>query len=304
MQRPPLFEANGFIYWKNRFETYVKSKDIDLWQIIVDGDYKPIFRNINTGRDETLPYERLNDDNKKMLSKNNEAKMYEQFSIFDDETIDCAFARFNTIIASLKALDESFSSRNHVRKFLRALPPKCRPKVTVIEESKDLLTLLLDGLIDNLKVYEAVLKKNSEASKNKKEKYKSLALKAKKVSTDEEASSSNSKDEEYDMALRNFKKFFRRSGKFVRQPRDDKKAFRKVKEDKRGKVDRKCFKCGDPNHFRSNCPKHSDNDQKAFIKWLGAIVMRTKTSKNTRYVSLHMTQMRYISTSFIIVVLL
>ena len=38
MQRPPLFKANGFIYWKNRFETYVKSKDINLWFIIVDGD--------------------------------------------------------------------------------------------------------------------------------------------------------------------------------------------------------------------------------------------------------------------------
>ncbi|GJV88013.1 hypothetical protein Tco_1531951 [Tanacetum coccineum] len=75
MQRPPLFEANGFIYWKNRFETYVKSKDIDLWHIIVDGDYKPTFRNTSTGRDETLPHERLIDDNKKMLSKTNEAKM-------------------------------------------------------------------------------------------------------------------------------------------------------------------------------------------------------------------------------------
>ncbi|GKC85589.1 hypothetical protein Tco_1141306 [Tanacetum coccineum] len=51
---------------------------------------------------------------------------YEEFTIFDDETIDCAFARFNTIITSLKALDESFSSRDHVRKFLRALPTKWR----------------------------------------------------------------------------------------------------------------------------------------------------------------------------------
>ena len=34
MQRPPLFESDGFLYWKNRFETYVKSKDIDLWQVI------------------------------------------------------------------------------------------------------------------------------------------------------------------------------------------------------------------------------------------------------------------------------
>ncbi|GKE70635.1 hypothetical protein Tco_1528707, partial [Tanacetum coccineum] len=127
-------------------------------------------------------------------------QQYEQFSISDEETIDCAFARFNIIITSLKALDESLSSRNHVRKFLRALPPKWRPKVTTIEETKDLSTLLLDELIGNLKVYKVVLEKDSETSKNKKEKYKSLALKAKKVSSDEEASSSDSEDEKYAMA--------------------------------------------------------------------------------------------------------
>nr|GEX28925.1 zf-CCHC domain-containing protein/DUF4219 domain-containing protein/UBN2 domain-containing protein [Tanacetum cinerariifolium] len=32
MQRPPLLEPNGFSFWKARFETYVKSKDTDLWQ--------------------------------------------------------------------------------------------------------------------------------------------------------------------------------------------------------------------------------------------------------------------------------
>ncbi|GKD20807.1 hypothetical protein Tco_1222510, partial [Tanacetum coccineum] len=129
---------------------------------------------------------------------------------------------FNTIITSLKALDESFSSRNHVRKFLRALITKWRPKVTAKEESKDLSTLPLDELIGNLRVYEVVLEKDSEASKIKKEKYKSLALKARKVSSDEEESCSGS-EEEYSMAIRDFKKFFRRRGKFVRQPYDDKK---------------------------------------------------------------------------------
>ncbi|GJV14844.1 zf-CCHC domain-containing protein [Tanacetum coccineum] len=189
---------------------------------------------------------------------------YEEFMISDDETIDCAFARFNTIITSLKELDESFSSRNHVRKFLWALPTKWRPKVTAIEESKDLSTLPLDKLIRNLKVYEVVLEKDSEASKVKKKKYKSLALKARKVSSDEEESCSGS-DEEYAMAIRDFKKFFRRRGKFVHQPHDDKKSFRKVKEEKKGKEDRRCFKCGDSNHFISDCPKHSFNDQKAFV---------------------------------------
>ncbi|GJW40834.1 hypothetical protein Tco_0066679 [Tanacetum coccineum] len=189
---------------------------------------------------------------------------YEEFMFSDDETIDYAFARFNTIIKSLKSLDESFSSRNHVRKFLRALPTKWHPKVTTIEESKDLSTFPLDELIGNLKVYEVVLEKDSEASKVKKEKYKSLALKARKVSSDEEESCSGS-DEEYAMAVKDFKIFFWRRRKFVRQPRDDKKSFRKVKEEKNGKEDRRCFKCGEPNHFISDFPKHFFNDQKAFV---------------------------------------
>ncbi|GKE41757.1 hypothetical protein Tco_1469041, partial [Tanacetum coccineum] len=65
-----------------------------------------------------------------------------------------AFAGFNTIITSLKALDEGFSSKNYVRKFLRALHPKWRAKFTTIEESKDLTSLSLEELIGNLKVYE------------------------------------------------------------------------------------------------------------------------------------------------------
>nr|GFC59797.1 UBN2 domain-containing protein [Tanacetum cinerariifolium] len=114
---------------------------------------------------------------------------------------------FNTIITSLKAFDESFSRRNHVRKFLSALHTKWHPKVTAIEESKDFSTLPLDELIGNLKFYEVVLEKDSEASKIKKEKYKSLALKARKISSDEEESCSGS-DEEYAMAVRDYKKFF------------------------------------------------------------------------------------------------
>ncbi|GJW14466.1 retrovirus-related pol polyprotein from transposon TNT 1-94 [Tanacetum coccineum] len=54
-------------------------------------------------------------------------QQYEQFVISEDESIDSAFARFNTIITSLKALDEGYSSKNYVRKFLRALHPKWRP---------------------------------------------------------------------------------------------------------------------------------------------------------------------------------
>ncbi|GKB85982.1 hypothetical protein Tco_0958254 [Tanacetum coccineum] len=77
-------------------------------------------------------------------------QQYEQFTILEEESIDSGFARFNTIITSLKALDEGFSRKNYVRKFLRALHPKWRAKVTTIEELKDLSSLALDELIGNL----------------------------------------------------------------------------------------------------------------------------------------------------------
>ncbi|GJT62565.1 zf-CCHC domain-containing protein [Tanacetum coccineum] len=192
-------------------------------------------------------------------------QQYEQFVISEDETIDSAFARFNTIITSLKALDEGYSSKNYVRKFLRALHPKWRVKVTSIEESKDLTSLSLDELIGNLKVYEMIIKKDFEIVKAKGER-KSLALKAKKESSDEECSTFGSEDEEYAMAVRDFKKFFKRRGRFVRQPRNDKKTFQRSRDDKNGKNDRKCFRCGDPNHLIGECPKPpKDKNQRAFV---------------------------------------
>ncbi|GJS14272.1 zf-CCHC domain-containing protein [Tanacetum coccineum] len=193
-------------------------------------------------------------------------QQYEQFTILEEESIDIGFARFNTIITSLKALDEGFSSKNFVRKFLRALYPKWRAKVTEIEESKYLSSLALDELIGNLKVHEVVMKKDSEIYRGKKERIKSITLKAKKESSDDETSTSKSDDEEYVMTVRNFKKFFRRKGKFVRQPREENKSFRQ-RDEKKGKSDRKCFRCDDPNHLIRDCLKPSHKkDQKAFIR--------------------------------------
>ncbi|GKE49890.1 zf-CCHC domain-containing protein [Tanacetum coccineum] len=110
-----------------------------------------------------------------------------------------------------------------------------------------------------------IIKKDSEIVKAKVER-KSLALKAKKESSDEECSTSGSEDEEYAMAVRNFKKFFKRRGRFVRQPRNDKKTFQRSHDDKNGKSDRKCFRYGDPNHLIGECPKPPrDKNQRAFV---------------------------------------
>ncbi|GJR34030.1 retrovirus-related pol polyprotein from transposon TNT 1-94 [Tanacetum coccineum] len=105
------------------------------------------------------------------------------------------------------------------------------------EESKDLASLSLDELIENLKVYEMIIKKDSEIVKEK-VKRKSLALKAKKESSDEECSTSGSENEEYVMAVRDFKKFFKRRGRLVRQPQNDKKTFQRIRDDKNDKNQR------------------------------------------------------------------
>nr|GEY39371.1 retrovirus-related Pol polyprotein from transposon TNT 1-94 [Tanacetum cinerariifolium] len=161
-------------------------------------------------------------------------------------------SRLDFVITSLKALVEGYSSKNYVRKFLRALYPKWRAKVTAIKESKDLTSLSLDELIGNLKVHKMNL---------------SETLKAKKESSDEECLTFGSEDEEYAMAVRDFKKFFKRRGRFVRQPQNDKKTFQRSIGDKNGKSDRKCFRCGDPNHLIGECPKPPrDKNQRAFLE--------------------------------------
>nr|GEV31135.1 zf-CCHC domain-containing protein/UBN2 domain-containing protein [Tanacetum cinerariifolium] len=193
-------------------------------------------------------------------------QQYEQFMIPEEESIDNAFAKFNTIITSLKALDEGFSSKNCVKKFLRALHQKWRAKVTAIKESKNLTTLSLDELIGNLKVYEEVTKKDFETVKSKREQSRSIVLKAKKESSDDDSSTSDSEDEEYAMSVRDFKKFFKRRGQFVRQTHEERKSFQRNKDDKNGKGERKYFKCEDPNHLIEECPKLSRyQNQKMFV---------------------------------------
>nr|GEX31119.1 copia protein [Tanacetum cinerariifolium] len=128
------------------------------------------------------------------------------------------------------------------------------------------MSLSLDELIRNLKVYEIIIKKDSEIVKAKVER-KSLALKAKKESSDEECLTSGSEDEKYAMAVRDFKKFFKKRVRFIRQPQNDKKTFQRSHDDKNGKSDRKCFRCGNPNHLTGECPNPpKDKNQRAFFR--------------------------------------
>ncbi|GKD43485.1 hypothetical protein Tco_1268130 [Tanacetum coccineum] len=222
-------------------------------------------------------------------------QQYEQFVISEDESIDSAFARFNTIITSLKALDEGYSSKNYVRKFFRALHPKWRAKVTAIEDSKDLTSLSLDEFIGNLKVHEMIIKKYSEIVKAKGER-KSLDLKDKKESSDEECSTFRSEDEEYAMAFRDFKKFFKRRGRFVRQPRTTKRRSKEAETTRTAKVIGSVLDAviqiilleNVKNHRKTRTKEHSS-------KVLGVIAVKKMMKRiKTKHVLWLKHQMRYV----------
>nr|GEX49016.1 zf-CCHC domain-containing protein/DUF4219 domain-containing protein/UBN2 domain-containing protein [Tanacetum cinerariifolium] len=225
------------------------------------------------------------------------------------ESIDNGLARFNTFITSLKALDEvldelidnlkvhevvmekDFEIYRAKKERVKSIALKAKKESSDDEtltsrsddeeydmairnfkkffrrkESNDLTSLSLDELIGNLKVYKVIIKKDSEMVKGKREQNRSLALKAKKESNDEDSLTSNSEDEEYAMAVRDFKFFFKRRGRFVRQSHDERKSSQRNKEDKNGKSKRKYFKCGDLNHLIGECPKLSRNyNQRAFV---------------------------------------
>ncbi|GJS38220.1 hypothetical protein Tco_0563263 [Tanacetum coccineum] len=179
--------------------------------------------------------------------------------IIADEDITLIPKLIIKLLKILKLLDPDDSSKNHVRKFLRALPLKWRDKVTAIKEAKELATLPLDELIGNLNVYEMVLDNDGVASKTTKEKVKSLDLKAKvpREQTSDDSDSQGESDEDIDeeeveafnLLARNFRKFFHKDNRFGHDNHFGNRANR--------------FGKGYEGHFASECRKPKEN--KAFM---------------------------------------
>ncbi|GAV92372.1 UBN2 domain-containing protein, partial [Cephalotus follicularis] len=124
---------------------------------------------------------------------------YEWFIMHDNESISDMFTRFTTIINSLKNLGKSYPNQELVRKILRCLPKSWTPKVTAIEEAKDLSILPLEQLLGSLMTHETTMKNHENVEVKK----KSIAFKASKEDSES--------DEDGDVALitSQFKRFLK-----------------------------------------------------------------------------------------------
>lgn len=66
-----------------------------------------------------------------------------------DKDIKTMFSRFQTLVFGLRVLNKSYTTYDHVKRILRSLPVIYRPKVTTIQDAKDLNILSLEKLISN-----------------------------------------------------------------------------------------------------------------------------------------------------------
>ncbi|GJV96239.1 hypothetical protein Tco_1547816 [Tanacetum coccineum] len=166
----------------------MKSKYLDLWHVITDGDCPPIQNNPETKKDEVVPFHRQNDDLKKKLAKNNEAKVviYNALPRKEYERIFmCQTAKeiWDTLLITHQGNNQVKANK------IDLLVQQCEQFMIPEEESIDNAFVKFNTIINSLKALDEV--------KGKKEQSRSLALKVKNEVSDEDSSSSDSEDEEY-----------------------------------------------------------------------------------------------------------
>ncbi|KAK9733293.1 hypothetical protein RND81_04G057900 [Saponaria officinalis] len=170
---------------------YIKGTDFECWRIIVKGLIE--ISNVDAMGDVTVKKEDDYDEedfkkaqkNFKVMSMLQRGISKEEFNRFsscistkeiwdslklayEDESINDMSARFSSITNELRNLGNNFETEDLVRKVLRSLNKKWQPKVTVIEEAKDLSLFSYESLLGSLMAHELQLnKRHNETTKSK-----------------------------------------------------------------------------------------------------------------------------------------
>ncbi|XP_042483015.1 uncharacterized protein LOC122063362 [Macadamia integrifolia] len=264
----PFFDGSNYNFWKIRMEAYLKSQGYGVWLAVKNGYNPPTIDIID--KTETKKCE---DDAKAVnallgslvsnefakvvgcttskdiwdklksvhegVDKIKEAKLqhhrnlFESLKMSEGETIDQFMSKVNEITNSIRELGEEVNDAVVVKKILRSLPDLYNPKVSAIEESKDLNTMKLDELHGTLIAYEMRMVKPKPKPKPTEKEAAFKALKKLKINEDSEQ-----KDSDDELIAYLARKLKKGRGKY------------------KGKLPLKCFNCDGIGHFASKYPKN------------------------------------------------
>lgn len=126
---------------------------------------------------------------------------FEEIRMKDDESFDEFYAKLNDIVNSSFNLGEKIPQSKIVRKVLRSLRERFRPKVTAIEESKDLDVVNVEELIRSLQTYELTVSQQKRA--------KSIAMNTVREEESESTDVETFRDDEIAYFIKKFQKVMR-----------------------------------------------------------------------------------------------
>lgn len=282
--KPCVFDGVDFQFWKAKMKAYIMAQSYAIWEKVakpyelpaddaitpanlvhVENNYKA--RNFIIQGLQRSDFDRVShlasahevwnalcsyhegSNSVKEVRQDMYKKEYMRFEMKTGESLDEFFARFNKILSNLRALGVTYTDAEASRQLLSALDMSIwEMKVTSIRESTVMSTLTLDILYSKLKTHELDILARRTGSK-------SIALVTNPSNSNDGTSShcyalsslSQLTDEQLEQCPE--EELALLTSRFSR-------ALQNVRSRKRGGNNApRCFECGDPNHFRQNCPK-------------------------------------------------
>ncbi|XP_021830170.1 uncharacterized protein LOC110770354 [Prunus avium] len=268
---PPYFDGHNYGSWKAKMKSFLWSLDECVWNTVVHGFPKPT-KKIRKGDEATTVVKTREEWTTEEVahSTNNQNGLNALFTAVSSDQFEyissCDTYKEAWDILQVKKIPED----RVVKKILRSLSQRFQPKITAIEEFRDLNTLKVQDLIGSIQTYEM---KHLAPKKSK-----SVAFKV--VNEEDDGhSDEDCSDEELTVLTRRFMNFLKNQDSRSRDSKginsknrfvnytDGGSKFRRSNERKNPREKVKCFECEGYGHISSKCAntlkKQKDGKNKA-----------------------------------------
>ena len=191
LNAPPFFDGSNYAFWKVCMRAFVCAIDESVWDSIKNGYVRSttpksewdkaalalananskainaIFCGVSTNEFHRILHVEIAKETWTILEttyegtkkvKDTKLQMlttrFVELKMSDDESFDSFYGKLNEIVIAKLNLGKKIEDAKVVRKILKSLPANFHPKVTAIEESKDLDEIKIQELIGSLQRYE------------------------------------------------------------------------------------------------------------------------------------------------------